>query len=64
MEFLIYMALLAAAISYPVWGSYFGDVTGDHANGVAVEVYVLDHEQWKADQKTKRARAIRLALST
>ena len=63
MEFLLFMSIPAAVTVPWIWGSYFGEVTGDHRNGVPVDVHVLDYETWKADEKKKRNEAIRLALA-
>lgn len=63
-EFLIYMTLFVAAVGYPVWTSYFGNVSGDHVNGVPALVYVEDHKRWIEDQKRQRREAIRAAIST
>ena len=62
MEIFIYLTLLAGAISTWVYPTYFGDVKGDHKNGVPVHVYMADHLVWLAKQKEDRAEGIRLAL--
>lgn len=57
------LAVIAAFVAFVVYPTYFGDVKGDHVNGVNAMIYVQDQERVDEEKAIARKAAIERAFA-
>lgn len=60
---LFILALAAAIVAFVIYPTYFGDVSGDHVNGINAMIFVQEAEDAAVRKTEARKAAIERAFS-